>query len=106
MSQMHAGQPGDVEQDDQQRHADIADRHDRNDDVRRLGDPVDAAVDDQPVAMARTIPVQSRGIAKAVERGAGDRIALKRVEADGEGGDQADRIDHREPAVILRPVRG
>ena len=99
----HAGQFADVHHDHQQRQQDVAEGHHRHDDVGHLGDAVDAAVDDQAGADGQDSTGPDAFDAQTVERGAGHGVALEGVEAEGERGDQAHRVDTGQPSVVTQP---
>jgi hypothetical protein len=96
----HARQLGDIEEDDDQRQADIAECHDWHDDVRDLGDPPDAAIDHEAGDHRQHQPGPEALDPEAVLHGAGHGVALKGVEAERECRDQADRIEHGEPGEL------
>ena len=96
----HSGDRGQVHQDDHQRHADIAEGHDRDDHVGHLGDPLDPAIDHQAGEDREEDAAPQPADAQAVRGGTGDGVALEGVEAKREGRDQADRIDDRQPAEL------
>ena len=86
----HRRDISDVEQDDQDRHADIAERHDGNDDVGNVGNTLDTAIDDDAGDDRKKAAGPDPVDTQAVLHGAGDGIALERVEAEREGGNQGD----------------
>ncbi len=97
----HAGHLVDAADDDQDRHQDVADSHHRDHDVGDLGDALDAAEDHEGGDRRQHDTGPEALDADAVLHGVGDGVALEGVEAQREGRDQADRIDHGQPFVLL-----
>lgn len=94
------GQIGNVYRDDDKRQQDVRNRHDRHDHVGDFCNPAYATIDnkarDNGQQNSRPDPVDT----EAVMGGSGDGVALKSVEADGEGGNQTDGVEDCGSAII------
>ena len=96
----NAGNGADIHHDNDKRHEEIADGHDRDDDVGGFRNAVNTAENDE----TRDDGQQGAGPdpfdAQAVVRGSGHGIALKGVEAQTKGCDQAHCVEDGEPSVV------
>ena len=99
-----AGHRLDVHGDDHQGDGDVADRHDRDDELGDLGDALDAAEDDHSEDHDEADPARQRRNGEGVGKRRRHRVGLQRAEGEAEGDEQEDGKDDRHPALLQRPL--